>query len=260
MKALPAFGLGLSIGLTLLAMNAYRSDNSMSALSDNHTIKVLQIQEKAEIDRLYADASLASVVSSNNQLIEDFLKLTTNYKLLTTFANAGHIPENIKQVQELASEFDKIPFGSPFGENAYTVTSNYGQGKPTWYRQSGNHLGIDIVPQSGYGQVVATADGQIIDWGVSDTIGKWVLFETDTGYRIKYAHLRTIYWQNTDEEVSFVPIRKGGKIAVYGNTGTLSTGRHLHMEIMNENPKGVFTHLNPEQILLYIGSTKENKL
>lgn len=188
------------------------------------------------------------VIAEKKQIEQDAVKIASNYKLLTTFANAGKVPENIEDIQALASEFDKTPFGSPF-IGGYIVTDPYGKGVPTWYRQTGIHYGIDLYPK-GDKNIYATADGEIVEFGETENLGKYIIFRTANGYEQTYGHLSKIYWQDEDHNVTGVPLKKGTRIALMGATGKLITGPHLHYEI--RMPSG--NRLDPAEILAYMGN------
>ncbi len=92
------------------------------------------------------------------------------------------------------------------------------------------HFGIDIVADEGE-PIKATLDGTVI-------FSTWTLA---TGYTIGIQHannLISVYKHNSNllkEEGSFV--KAGEAIAIIGESGTLSTGTHLHFELwFNGNP------------------------
>jgi murein DD-endopeptidase MepM/ murein hydrolase activator NlpD len=93
-----------------------------------------------------------------------------------------------------------------------------------------NHLGVDIVAESGT-PIKATLDGTVI-------FANWTL---STGYIIGIQHannLVSVYKHNDvllKSEGNYV--KAGEAIAIIGNTGTLSSGIHLHFELwFNGNP------------------------
>ncbi len=93
-----------------------------------------------------------------------------------------------------------------------------------------NHFGIDIVADLG-SPIKATLDGTVV-------LATWTL---STGYTIGIQHannLMSIYKHNDvllKGEGSYV--KAGEAISIIGNTGTLSTGTHLHFELwFNGNP------------------------
>ena len=101
------------------------------------------------------------------------------------------------------------------------------------------HYGTDLVA-SNNSVIKATADGTVIysDWSV------------DNGYCIGIQHngnLLSIYKHNAvllKEEGEYV--NAGDPIAIYGNSGSLSTGPHLHFELWYNG-----TPLNPEDYISF---------
>lgn len=246
-------GLSFVVGLRVGSVQTRAVSNETIAMYES--ILVDEAREH-ELNVFDWQNKYFELMEEKKSVERDALKLASNYRLLTTFAEAGRTPSDIEDVQRLASEFDRIPFGSPFGRFGYRVTSPFGNGPQKWYRPSGVHLGIDLIPIDGDGVVYATADGEITDFGFSEELGKWIEFTTETGYRLKYGHLDKIFWQDKDGNVKNIPIKKGLRLGIYGNTGTLTTGRHLHYEIMRIEQDGSVTHLDPDAILSYIGGEK----
>jgi murein DD-endopeptidase MepM/ murein hydrolase activator NlpD len=100
----------------------------------------------------------------------------------------------------------------------------------SFFSPAQRHYGIDIVADQGEA-IKATLDGTII-------FSTWTL---TTGYNIGIQHtnnLVSVYKHNSvllKEEGAFV--KAGEAIAIIGNTGSLSTGTHLHFELwFNGNP------------------------
>jgi murein DD-endopeptidase MepM/ murein hydrolase activator NlpD len=99
-----------------------------------------------------------------------------------------------------------------------------------YFNASQRHFGIDIVADIGE-PIKATLDGTVI-------FSTWTLA---TGYTIGIQHtnnLISVYKHNSNllkEEGNFV--KAGEVIAIIGESGTLSTGTHLHFELwFNGNP------------------------
>ncbi len=68
------------------------------------------------------------------------------------------------------------------------------------------------------------ADGVVTVTGFSETYGNYLYYETDSGFKIMYAHLKKILAANGAR------VSQGEALALTGNTG-LSTGPHLHYSI-----------------------------
>lgn len=107
------------------------------------------------------------------------------------------------------------------------------------FNREAKHYGIDLVADNN-SMIKATADGTVIysDWTV------------ENGYSIGIQHngnLFSIYKHNAvllKEEGDFVSA--GDPIAIYGNSGSLSTGPHLHFELWYNG-----TPLNPEDYISF---------
>lgn len=124
----------------------------------------------------------------------------------------------------------------PFSETESTMVSQFLFFPPLQgiitsnYEPATRHYGVDIVADSGE-PVKATLDGTVI-------FSNWTL---STGYTIGIQHegnLVSVYKHNNSllkEEGNYV--KAGEVIAIIGNTGSLSTGTHLHFELwFNGNP------------------------
>lgn len=107
------------------------------------------------------------------------------------------------------------------------------------FNREQKHYGTDLV-SSNNSVIKATADGTVIysDWTV------------DNGYCIGIQHngnLFSVYKHNAvllKEDGDFV--NAGDAIAIYGNSGSLSTGPHLHFELWYNG-----TPLNPEDYISF---------
>ena len=107
------------------------------------------------------------------------------------------------------------------------------------FNREQKHYGTDLV-SSNNSVIKATADGTVIysDWTV------------ENGYCIGIQHngnLFSVYKHNAvllKEDGDFV--NAGDAIAIYGNSGSLSTGPHLHFELWYNG-----TPLNPEDYISF---------
>lgn len=131
-------------------------------------------------------------------------------------------------ISENSSEYKMVSFFTPM---LGIVTNRF--------NREAKHYGIDIVADNN-SMIKATADGTVIysDWTV------------ENGYSIGIQHngnLFSIYKHNAvllKEEGDFVSA--GDPIAIYGNSGSLSTGPHLHFELWYNG-----TPLNPEDYISF---------
>ena len=107
------------------------------------------------------------------------------------------------------------------------ISSIYGSRMHPIYKQRHIHRGIDIASPKG-AAVVATGDGVITGVKKYGGYGKQVKIEHNNGYSTRYAHLSNILVNKGDL------VEAGDTIGEVGSTG-LSTGNHLHYEIIHHN-------------------------
>lgn len=136
------------------------------------------------------------------------------------------IPVGLNSEQNLSLE--KIHFFSPVRG---MVTNSF--------NPLTNHFGTDVVAAPNE-VVKATLDGTI-------TMAAWTL---ETGYVLQIQHdnnLISVYKHNAEllKNVG-ARVKAGDAIAIIGNSGELTTGPHLHLEIWQ---KGVA--LNPEELIVF---------
>lgn len=131
-------------------------------------------------------------------------------------------------ISDIPAEYKLVAFFSPMTG----VVTNH-------FNREEKHFGIDIVADNN-SVIKATSDGTVIysDWTV------------ENGYCIGIQHngnLFSVYKHNAvllKDDGDFVSA--GEPIAIYGNSGSLSTGPHLHFEIWYNG-----TPLNPEDYISF---------
>lgn len=107
------------------------------------------------------------------------------------------------------------------------------------YEEDKRHLGIDLVaaPKE---SVLSTLDGTVVFTGFDPTFGNVIQVQHKNGFLSIYKHNELILKQVGDRVVA------GEAIALVGNTGSLSTGPHLHFELWYKgNP------VNPEEYIAF---------
>ena len=195
--------------------------------------------------------SLESRYNEMNDLLKEANK---QLGLIFTLKETGLRINSLDDLKKLIYLASNLPIGSPFQE-PFLVTSPFGARDESFLGGGDDvHYGIDIIPKSrkAHAPIYSTASGEIIEFGISDVYGKYILFRTDHGYIMKYAHLSKIFYQNSDGKVKGVKIPKGKKLALMGKTGK-AFGFHLHYEIrMYDEVLGDYRQLDPSEILKFI--------
>lgn len=146
----------------------------------------------------------------------------------------------------------------PLATNFTKITSHYGYRIHPIYKDRRFHYGIDIVGRN------ADVDGADI-YAIFDGKLKGVYWSDQEGYIIQYENhaedtiVSCCHIQSGSVVAKYgVPIKQGDVIAKVGNTGSLSTGSHLHIEVIHSGK-----HIDP---LIYLErgldlqvATKENE-
>ena len=117
------------------------------------------------------------------------------------------------------------------------VTSSFGKRLSPFTGKVGMHKGLDIATRMG-APVLAPADGRVSFVGYHNGLGKMIRVDHGYGIRTLYGHLSKYNIKKGRR------VKRGDVIAYVGNTG-LSTGPHLHYEvIVNRIP------VNPRRYIL----------
>jgi len=90
-----------------------------------------------------------------------------------------------------------------------------------------NHFGLDIAGKTG-NLIVAAADGNIVFSGWTYDDGYIVIISHASGFMSFYKHDQSLL------KTSGSFVRRGEPIATLGNSGTTSSGPHLHFEIWKD--------------------------
>ncbi|RCW41648.1 M23 family metallopeptidase [Paenibacillus prosopidis] len=115
--------------------------------------------------------------------------------------------------------------------DVYRVTSGFGTRiDPITGLQGALHGGIDIGTPMGT-EVRATAGGVVSFSGYTETGGYMVTVNHQNGYVTRYLHLSVMLVNVGDK------VRQNDAIALSGNTGSRTTGPHLHYEIHENGVK-----------------------
>lgn len=129
------------------------------------------------------------------------------------------IAKNRKKIVQTVSEFTEPVMGK--------LTSGFGGRKdPVNPQRKQEHNGQDIAVPIGT-KVYSAADGVVISTTSTEAGGNQVIIKHDNGWQTGYAHLSKVLVNRGQR------VKKGGLIALSGNTGKHTTGAHLHFTMTN---------------------------
>lgn len=194
------------------------------------------------------------------------------YKNLENYHNSEIMVETTKKIDEITntliiqaksyeelSDLSKsrlemmanIPAISPINsKNLHQGISGFGSRHHPVYKIKKKHLGIDFPAPIGT-PIYATGNGKVNISGTERGYGKMVKINHGYGYETLYGHMSKIKVKKGQT------VKRGEVIGYVGNTG-ISTGPHLHYEVIKErrpvNPIDFFYNdLSPSE---YLAMTK----
>ncbi len=240
-----SFGISLMLSKTLLARwfdPAYiESENTARIYQLSEVVDSLIMEVQAK-DRYVKNIQQ---IISGGEMPEDTL---INQEPAQLEVNRSEIDlyKYSEATLSVISEFESMPLDeTSFGRinnSAFADTYFFPPLKGvvvSGYTPSSNHFGVDIVAAENE-PIKAIAEGTVI-------FASWTL---ETGYVVGIQHsneLISIYKHNSVILKSVGDAVRGGEIvAIIGNTGELTTGQHLHLELWYKgNP------LNPQEFITF---------
>lgn len=269
---LAVFGLFLTGSMLIFGLSYFGVLNTEGSVSSIKSENALLVSKLKEITTKYQDLNteLDSLISVNNELriAANLPPLEKDDRILgkggsisgglfdfLSSSNKKEIQSSLNFIEEVEKKFD-------FEKNNFVEIANTLKDNQSLYRSipaikpcDGTlalhgfgmrmhpilnirrmHEGIDIITPVGT-PVYASADGEVVFVGRNSGYGLMVEIDHGFGYRTIYAHL------SSSQIKEGAKIKRGTLIAKTGNTG-LSTGPHLHYEIIHKGVK-----LNPEEFM-----------
>ena len=101
------------------------------------------------------------------------------------------------------------------------------------------HFGVDIAASPNE-SVLSTLDGTVVFSNYTAETGNVIGIQHNQGYMSVYKHLGSLLKREGDK------VKGGEAIALVGNTGTLSTGPHLHFELWDKGRA-----VDPEKYIVF---------
>jgi len=160
----------------------------------------------------------SSLESQDTELVRD------TQKLERLRVDLERQRERVKELSEFAELGDITGFTTPIGIRV-RMTSPFGDRiDPVTNDGTTFHAGIDLEASAGT-PVLSAFNGRVAKTGKDDEIGLYVWVEHGNGIRTMYGHLSSISVTAGQEVLQYEPI------ALSGNTGSRTTGEHLHFTV-----------------------------
>lgn len=122
----------------------------------------------------------------------------------------------------------------PIDSKKVTNIADYGERTNPISKKKDFHYGIDFAIPEGE-KIVSTAEGVVVKTKFNPAKGNYVFIKHNDVFSTFYSHLQSISVEVGDK------VEKGQTIGYSGNTGSATTGPHLHYEVLKNgervNPK-----------------------
>lgn len=246
---LTCFILLTYINIGMISNNKYIESKELINISenqkiDNNEIEGVKVTSRGNIDRLPKSKTyiVYKLIIENkelffynknyaeeikNKLLEDTENLDIN--IIEISQNAIDNLSSSEEIENIITEFkEKYNKNKTYYPTiSKNITSYYGYRKSPIIGASSFHKGIDIGGKYG-DNIYSYKSGIIISAIYSSSYGNMILIKHNDNTQTRYAHLSSLLVKSGD-------IVQGGQIiGKMGSTG-ISTGNHLHFEIIINN-------------------------
>ena len=206
---------------------------------ESYRINLQGIVENLYKEEVYEIGGRGIDVSSNvDSLYEVIMNATTDFSVLL-----GSIENYFDKRKEY---IDTVPSIWPVRfDNSIRITSGYGLRMNPILGRMRFHEGIDIAGADKEIEIIATADGAVVEnWIFHGIYGKMIIIEHPSGFTTLYAHMsRSAFYGGRE-------VKRGDVIGWMGDTGK-ALGKHLHYEVRKDsqfvNPIG---YLSSNRVLV----------
>ncbi|MCX8043661.1 MAG: M23 family metallopeptidase [Desulfobacterota bacterium] len=130
-------------------------------------------------------------------------------------------------LSKMAKRLTCTPTILPVQDDDIWITSWFGWRRSPFTGLKEFHKGLDLSGRRGT-PILVTADGTVSEIGTDRFIGNYIVIKHDARYTTVYAHLLQVSVKQGQQ------VKRGQVIASMGNSG-LSTGFHLHYEVIHNN-------------------------
>ena len=129
------------------------------------------------------------IAEQQSKQLED--SLNDLWKLKRTMLSLEKAGINLKgtdTIQEMLDEINQAPYASPFGDAKFAITSAFGARDESSWGGNGDHIGIDLVPLTGNGDIYHVADGIVESFETFDPVFGHHMWVNHGNFKTHYAH------------------------------------------------------------------------
>lgn len=243
-----AIALLLSLVLLMLLLIIYTPINRLLPAYANSEMQLQIIENKRKTDSLEQQLLISNNYLNNLKRIIDGQDIVESempkiYNLSSdenNITNSNHDSILRHQIEE--EEKFNVPLSIPETRVDFSKIHMFAPVKGILTNRfdfENRHFGIDLVASPNE-PILAVLDGTVISATWTLATGYVIEIQHDNNLISAYKHNSALLKQAGDH------VKAGESIAIIGNTGELSTGPHLHLELWHNG-----TPLNPEDYIVF---------
>ena len=163
-----------------------------------------------------------NTVSPNSRVYKIAKEADTSNEISTSVDNDSNNKREVCDVKDMKRQLILHYTSVSFPLKQLHVNSPFGKRKDPFTGKNAQHNGIDLFARSD--DVYSIMQGKVIKSGVDKKSGIYVKMEYGD-YTVSYCHLSKAVVKRGDI------VNAGEIIGISGNTGTRSTGEHVHISV-----------------------------
>ncbi|MBX3007408.1 MAG: M23 family metallopeptidase [Melioribacteraceae bacterium] len=219
--------------------------NSLFVIDDNEMVAQAEKIEALQ-NKVYDLTAQLQSLATNNERLKFAFQLAQRDSIKKDDSLYNTLQKTIKKKIKIGGDFYTafISLIDKYFPNSDTINNKMIFIEPTQgvitqsYKPEKGHFGTDYGVKKG-SPVFASAGGLVIFSGFTPDFGYTIIIKHDNNYITLYKHCSSLLKKSRDI------VYQGELIALSGNSGTNTTGPHLHFEIWHNGKS-----LDPESILL----------
>jgi len=219
--------------------------NSLFVIDDNEMVAQAEKIEALQ-NKVYDLTAQLQSLATNNERLKFAFQLAQRDSIKKDDSLYNTLQKTIKKKIKIGGDFYTafISLIDKYFANSDTINNKMIFIEPTQgvitqsYKPEKGHFGTDYGVKKG-SPVFASAGGLVIFSGFTPDFGYTIIIKHDNNYITSYKHCSSLLKKSRDI------VYQGELIALSGNSGTNTTGPHLHFEIWHNGKS-----LDPESILL----------
>lgn len=187
-----------------------------------------------------------NTVSPNSRVYKLATEADTSNEISTSVDNDSNNKREVCDVKDMKRQLILHYTSVSFPLKQLHVNSPFGKRKDPFTGKNAQHNGIDLFARSD--DVYSIMQGKVIKSGVDKKSGIYVKMEYGD-YTVSYCHLSKAVVKRGDI------VNAGEIIGISGNTGTRSTGEHVHISIKYKSH-----YIDPTILFDYVRETQQECL